>query len=43
VKVTVTGELFHPLLFAAGFTDAVIDGGTKGATVNVTVVVAGEP
>jgi len=43
VKVTVTLELFQPALFAAGAAEAVADGGTKGATVKVTVVVPGEP
>jgi len=42
VKVTVTVELFHPFAFAGGEADAVIYGGTNGATVNVTVATAGE-
>jgi hypothetical protein len=43
VKVTVTFDLFQPLLFGAGDADAVIDGGMKGATVKVTVAAAGDP
>ena len=37
-----TVESFQPLAFAAGAASAVIDGGTKGETVNVTVETAGE-
>ena len=42
VKVTVTFVLFQPLALAGGEADAVIDGGTNGDTVNVTVETAGE-
>jgi len=34
--------LFQPLAFADGEADAVMDGGTNGATVNVTVATAGD-
>jgi len=43
VNVTVTFVLFQPLPFGPGEADAVMDGGTKGVTVNVTVATAGEP
>lgn len=43
VKVTVTVELFQPWLFGDGEADAEMEGGTNGATVNVTVATAGEP
>jgi hypothetical protein len=42
VNVTVTVELFQPLLLGLGAAAAEIDGGTNGDTVNVTVAVAGE-
>jgi hypothetical protein len=41
-KLTVTLESFQPLPLAAGETDAVMDGGTNGDTVNVTGITAGE-
>ena len=42
VNVTVTGVLFQPFELGVGDRDAEMDGGMKGATVKVTVAVAGE-
>ena len=43
VKVTVTFELFQPLAFGAGDTDAVIVGATAGWMFSVTLAELGLP